>query len=69
MSSSLAAAQQLKKMKLRLGDSDINFLRPCLSSLGHSQSLQELDVYCTESSEFWVSFSECCGLYRRGTLV
>ena len=64
MSSSLATAQHLKKVELLLGDSDINFLRPFLSSLRHSQSLQELDVYCTASSEFWVSFSECCGLYR-----
>ena len=64
MSSSLATAQQLKKVELFLGVSDVNFLRPCLSSFSHSQSLQELDVYCEASSEFWVSFSECCGLYR-----
>ena len=64
MSSSLAAAQHLKKVHLELGDSDINFLRSCLSSLSHSQSLQELDVYCDASSDFRVSFSECCGLYR-----
>ena len=62
MSSSLAAAQHLKKAELLLGDSDINFLRSCLSSMSHSHSLQELDVYCEASSEFWVS--ECCGLYR-----
>ena len=69
MSSSLATAQHLKKVELLLDDSDINFLRSCLLSLSHSQSLQELDVYCTASGEFWVSFSECCGLCWRGTLV
>ena len=64
MSSSMAIAKHLKKVELLLEDSDINFLRSCLSSLSHSQSLQEMDVYCTESSEFCVSFSECWGLYR-----
>ena len=64
MSSSVATAQHLKKVELWLGGSDINFFRPVLSSLSHSQSLQELDVYCKTPSEFWVSFSECCGLYR-----
>ena len=64
MSSRLATAQHLKKVELLLGDSDINFLQSCLYSLSHSQSLQELYVYCAASSEFWVSFSECCGLYR-----
>ena len=44
-------------------DSDVNFLQSCLYSLSPSPSLQELDVYCIASSEFWVSFSECCGLY------
>ena len=64
MSSCLATAQHLKKVELLLEDSDINFLQSCLSSLSYSQSLQELDVYCAASSEFWVSSSECWGLYR-----
>ena len=49
MSSSLATAQQLKKVHLELGGSDINFLTPCLSSLSHSQSLRELFVECNAS--------------------
>ena len=52
MSSSLATAQHLKKAHLQLQDSDINFLRPCLSSLSHNQSLQELDVWCNASGVF-----------------
>ena len=64
MSSSLATAQHLKKVELVLEDSDINFLQSCLSSRSHSLSLQELDVCCEASSEFWVSFSECCRPYR-----
>ena len=52
MSSSLAAAQHLKKVDLLLEDSAINFLRPCLSSLSHSQSLQDLFVQCNASGVF-----------------
>ena len=52
MSSSLATAQHLKKVELWLGDSYINFLRLCLSSLSHSQSLQELFVKCNASGVF-----------------
>ena len=52
MSSSLAAARHLQKVHLHLGDSDISFLRPCLSSLSHSQSLQELYVSCDASGVF-----------------
>ena len=52
MSSSLAIAQHLKKVHLKLGGSDINFLTPCLSSLSHSQSLQELFVECNASGVF-----------------
>ena len=52
MSSSLATAQHLKKVELQLAVSDINFLRSCLSSLSHSQSLQELDVKCNASGVF-----------------
>ena len=52
MSSSLATAQHLKKVHLHLEDSDINFLTPCLSSLSHSQSLQELSVWCDASGVF-----------------
>ena len=52
MSSSLAAAQQLKKVYLELGGSSINFLTPCLSSFSHSQSLQELFVLCDASGVF-----------------
>ena len=52
MSSSLATAQHLKKVQLELGYSDINFLTPCLSSLSHSQSLQELFVRCDASGVF-----------------
>ena len=51
MSSSLAAAQQLKRVYLEFGGSDINFLTPCLSSLSHSQS-QELFVNCDASGVF-----------------
>ena len=52
MSSSLAAAQHLKKVELLLEDSAINFLRPCISSLSHSQSLQDLFVQCNASGVF-----------------
>ena len=60
MSSSLATAQQLKKVHLELGGSDINFLTPCLSSLSHSQSLQELFVGCDASGVFsWCAAHTC----------
>ena len=52
MSSSLATAQHLKKVNLKLEDSDISFLRSCLSSLSHSPSLQELFVLCNASGVF-----------------
>ena len=52
MSSSLATARHLKKVELWLGDSDINFLRSCLSSLSHIPSLQELIVRCNASGVF-----------------
>ena len=50
MASSVANAQHLQKVELDLRD--INFLQPCLSSLSHSQSLQELDVWCDASGVF-----------------
>ena len=52
MSSSLATAQHLKKVYLQLGYFDFNFLWSCLSSLSHSQSLQELFVECNASGVF-----------------
>ena len=48
----MATAQHLQKVELLLGDSDINFLQSCLSSLSNSQSLQELDVSCSASGVF-----------------
>ena len=60
MSSSFTAAQQLMKVQLELGGSDINFLRPFLSSLSHSQSLQELFVLCDASGVFSVCAAHTC---------
>ena len=52
MSSSLATAQDLRKVDLRgMHGSDINFLQSCLSSLSHSQSLQELVIDSSAPSE------------------
>ena len=44
MSSSVAIAQHLQRMDVRLGESDINFLQSILQCLASSQSLQELAV-------------------------
>ena len=62
MSSSLATAHHLKKVHLQLGDSyvNFNFLRPFLSSLSHSQSLQELFVKCNASGVFSVCAAHTC---------
>ena len=54
MSSSLAAAQHLKKVELHW--IDVPFLEACLPSLSHSPSLQELRVHSSYASgECYVS--------------
>ena len=61
MVSSVATAQHLQKVGLWLRKSDINFLKSCLSSLSHNQSLQELDVKCNASGVF-LGCAVCAGI-------